>query len=121
MFGVMFLFSNSTYIILFFQKEAQVSLRMIMKELMLQRKKQMMKRIPFLILVIFYHQVLSKAMRLTTGYHHFLQMMMAFMLLNLKMILIRPLSLLGLTIPMLSGVRNCPILLKKKRVLVFGQ
>lgn len=88
---------------------------------MLRRKKQMMKTIHFLTLVTFCHPALLKVMDQIFGYHLSLQMMTVFMLLNLMMILTLPWELLELTILMLSVVRNCLTLLRKRRVLAFGQ
>ena len=88
---------------------------------MLRRKKQMMKTIHFLTLATFCHPALSKVMDQIFGYHLSLQMMTVFMWLNLMMILTHPWELLELTILMLSAVRNCLTLLKKRRVLAFGQ
>jgi hypothetical protein len=47
-----------------------------MREMMLQKKKQMRMTMSFLIPVIFYHQVLLKVMGLIIEYHLFLLIMM---------------------------------------------
>ena len=62
-----------------------MNLKMTMREMMLQRKKQMMMTMPFLILVIFCHPVLLKVMGLITEYHPSLQMMKDSMHLNQRM------------------------------------
>jgi len=63
-----------------FSKQVSVNLMMIMKELMLQRKRRMMKRIHSLTPVIFYHRVLLKVTSLVSEHHHSLRMMKGFFL-----------------------------------------
>lgn len=78
----------------------------------------MRKKIPFLIHVIFFLQVLSRVVVLVFVHHHFRPMKMA---LSLKMILILPSSLLDAIILASKGGRIYLIRLKKRKVLAFGQ
>lgn len=64
-----------------------MNLKMIMKELMHQRKIQMKKTILSLTPGIFFHQALLKAMGPTSGRHHFHLMTTIFMHLKLMIVM----------------------------------
>ena len=97
------------------QKGLPLNLMMRMNEVM---QKRMRKTTLFLIHVTFFLQVLSRAVVLAFVPLRFLLMMMA---LGQKMILILPSSLLDSTIRASKGGRVYLILLKKRKVLAFGQ
>ena len=71
----------------------------------------------FLILEIFFHQVLSKVLDLNFRNHHLILMMKS--VLTLKMVSI--LAWDPLDVLMLGAVRNCLNQLKKREESVFGQ
>lgn len=98
----------------FRQKELQAILKMTMREVMLQKKRQMMMRMHSLILVIFSRQVLLKAVVLICG-HHLSPLMKSFILLNLRMMLTLLLNQLERTFLMLSVGRGCLSLLRRRK------
>lgn len=114
------LFYSDNHNLFLKQKQAQLNQMMILKELMLQKKKQMTKSIHSLILAIFYHLALSKVTDLNSGDHLSLQMT-EFMGLTQKMTLTPPLNPWALIFLMLNGARSCQILSKRRRVSVSGQ